>query len=104
MNLEDLVTKSDLEEFKNEIISAILSMQSSGNDDRRAMTAKEAMVYLGNMARSTLSKKTSDGEIASCKTGKGVKYLKCDLDAYLLKTRRRPNDEITRLYRRRNAS
>lgn len=98
MNKDEIVTKRDLEDFKKEIIEAISRIPSTHKDDGRALTVSEAMTYLGNMARSTLNKKVNEGEIASCKTGKGVKFLKKDLDDYLLRTRRRSNDEISRLY------
>lgn len=99
MNLDEIVTKKDLEEFKKEIIDAISRLPSAVDDDI-PMTFEETMDFLGKMPRSTLEMNISNGEIATCKVGKKVVVLRSDAKAFLMKRRRKTNDEIARLSRR----
>lgn len=57
--------------------------------------AKGAAGYL-NMSLSTLYKRVSSREIASCKTGKRLTFRQEDLDAYLVDTRRSSDVELSR--------
>ncbi len=93
-----MISRSELEETIN--AAALLAVEkyceyttksNGGNDD--PMTSEEAADFL-NIKVSTLYTKVSKREIAACKKGKRLYFLRGDLVDYVSKGRRASGDEI----------
>lgn len=89
MNLEDIVTKKDLEEMEKRIIAALSSRQRN----EETLDIDSACDYI-KAKKSQMYKLTSSGEIAYHKIGKANVFRKVDLDRYLARKRRASNAEI----------
>ncbi len=93
-----MISRSELEETIN--AAALLAvekycentMKSNGGNDN-PMTTEEAADFL-KVKVSTLYTKVSNREIAACKKGKRLYFLRDDLVDYVSKGRRAPRDEI----------
>lgn len=80
------ITRADLMAMESRIMDAISNMiRKPTNCD--TLNFVEAMEFLGK-GRSTLRKMVAAGEIASIKDGKSVKFLKKDIDCYIMSHRR----------------
>jgi excisionase family DNA binding protein len=60
----------------------------------RFMTFEEARVYLGNVKASTLRQWIAERRLPSYKPGKEVKFLKHELDKFMLNHCRRSNEQL----------
>lgn len=90
MNIEDIVTKKDLEEMEKRIIAALSSRQRN----EETLDIDCACAYI-KAKKSQMYKLTSSGEIAYHKIGKANVFRKVDLDRYLSRKRRASNSEIS---------
>lgn len=97
MELNDLVTKADLQSLKMELLVELSKLMKPKSDDRKnALTFRDACDYL-QMPASTLRAKVRSHEIASAKIGKQLRFLVKDLDNYLYLNRRKTDAEIRSL-------
>ncbi len=93
-----MISRFELETAINDAASLAIEkyseslMKSNGSKDN-PMTTEEAAEFL-NIKVSTLYTKISKREIAACKKGKRLYFLRADLVDYVSKGRRASEDEI----------
>lgn len=93
MQLEEIATKEDLLNLRNEIrklITELCIRQRVVNN----LSFEGARMYLGEMPEQTLREKTANHEIAVHKLGKRCCYAIRDLDEYMRVNRIPSNREI----------
>jgi excisionase family DNA binding protein len=79
MNINDLITKRDLNEFKNEVFSLITQIKDNNKDNSQWFRTKDAMSYL-NVSNGTLQNLRNSGKLKFKKVGGTVYYCKSELD------------------------
>jgi len=79
MNINDLITKKDLLEFKNEIINYISSLTNQNDSNKQWLRTKEALNYL-KISSGTLQNLKVSGKLPYKKVGGTVYYSLNDLE------------------------
>jgi hypothetical protein len=79
MNINDLITKKDLLEFKNEIINYISSITNQNDSNKQWLRTKEALNYL-KISSGTLQNLKVSGKLPYKKVGGTVYYSLNDLE------------------------
>jgi excisionase family DNA binding protein len=92
MTPDELVTRNDIEQMRNDIIQAMHAMM---HPEQRYLSFEQAVDYLKTTERS-LADRVRAREIPHIKDGKFTKFRREDLDAYMESRRIVPIDEIRR--------
>jgi len=79
MNINDLITKKDLMDFKNEIINYISSLTNQNDSNKQWLRTKEALNYL-KISSGTLQNLKVSGKLPHKKVGGTVYYSLNDLE------------------------
>lgn len=79
MNINDLITKKDLLDFKNEIINYISSLSNPNDSNKQWLRTKEALNYL-KISSGTLQNLKVSGKLPYKKVGGTVYYSLNDLE------------------------
>lgn len=79
MNINDLITKKDLMDFKNEIINYISSLTNQNDSNKQWLRTKEALNYL-KISSGTLQNLKVSGKLPYKKVGGTVYYSLNDLE------------------------
>lgn len=86
MNLEDLVTKKNLDEFKAEMLDSLLRMTDRAFSESEWMTVRDLSVYL-KISESKIRQLKSQGKLPYKKVDGTILFYRKHIDSYLLSER-----------------